>query len=239
MRLYRTESGWAFVCTIRDACGEPMRVLKVGGAFQSATFFGDRRFKLPFEYMRAFDRMFDAERSGFEVQRVLAIGGGGCSYPKHLAATRPDVQVDVVERDSRIAHIARKHFFVGELEDAGRISLVVDDGVSFLRGGGPRYDAIVVDAFDGRALDERFLDSDTLAAAKARMRSGGMYVLNLVCDEGADGAAYLQRVMQALAGAFAHVNAVLATDEMLSDRDNFVVIATDGGYAFDGAFSLM
>lgn len=238
MRPYRIEGGWAVVRTVRDGRGDSMRVLKVGGVYQSATYFGERRFELPFEYMRTFDRLFDAERSGFEVQRVLAIGGGGCSYPKHLAATRPDVQVDVVERDARIARIARKHFFVGELEDAGRISLFVDDGVRFLQDAVPCYDAIVVDAFDGRALDERFLDSDTLAAAKARMRSGGMYMLNLVCGEGADGAAYLQRVMQALAGAFAHVNAVLATDEMLSDRDNFVVIATDGDYAFDGAFSL-
>lgn len=238
MRLYRTEGGWAVVRTVRDACGEPMRVLKVGGVFQSATFFDDRRFELPFEYMRAFDRMFDAERSGFEVQRVLAIGGGGCSYPKHLAATRPDVQVDVVERDACIARIARKHFFVGELEDAGRIFLFVDDGVRFLRDAGPCYDAIVVDAFDGRAFDERFLHPDTLDAAKSHLSEGGMYVLNVVCDEGADGAAYLQRVMQALAGAFDHVSAVFATDEMLSDRDNFVVIATDGDYSFEGVFSL-
>lgn len=238
MRLCRTEGGWAVVRTVRDACGEPMRVLKVGGVFQSATYFGERRFDLPFEYMRAFDRLFDAERSGFKVHRMLAIGGGGCSYPKHLAATRPNVRVDVVECDARIAQIARKHFFVGEFEQAGRLSVVVDDGVRFLQGAGTCYDAIVVDAFDGRTLDERFLDSDTLAAAKARMRSGGMYVLNLVCDEGADGAAYLQRVMQVLACAFDHVSAVFATDEMLSDRDNFVVIATDGDYAFDGAFSL-
>lgn len=238
MRLCRTEGGWAVVRTVRDACGEPMRVLKVGGVFQSATYFGERRFDLPFEYMRAFDRLFDAERSGFKVHRMLAIGGGGCSYPKHLAATRPDVQVDVVERDACIASIARKCFFVDELEKAGRISLLVDDGVRFLQEAGLHYDAIVVDAFDGRSLDERFLDSDTLGVAKSRLRSGGMYVLNVVCDEGAEGAAYLQRVMQALAGAFAHVNAVFATDEMLSDRDNFVVIATDGGYSFDGAFSL-
>lgn len=238
MRLYRTEGGWAVVRTVRDACGEPMRVLKVGGAYQSATFFGKRRFDLPFEYMRAFDRLFGAERSGFKVRCMLAIGGGGCSYPKHLAVTRPDVKVDVVERDGRIAHIARKHFFVDELEKAGRLSVVVEDGVRFLRDAGLRYDAIVVDAFDGRSLDERFLDSGTLDAAKARLTEGGMYVLNVVCDEGADGAAYLQRIMQALAGTFAHVSAVFATDEMLSDRDNFVVIATDGDYAFDGAFSL-
>lgn len=238
MRLFRTDGGWAVVRTVRDACGNRMRVLKVGGAYQSATFFDDRRFDLPFEYMRAFDRLFDAERSGFKVRRVLAIGGGGCSYPKHLAAARPDVKVDVVERDGRIARIARKRFFVEELEKAGRLSMLVDDGVRFLQSAGPCYDAIVVDAFDGRVFDGRFQDPDTLVAAKARLEPGGMYVLNVVCGEGADGAAYLQHVMQALAGTFAHVSAVFATDEALSDRDNFVVIATDGDYAFEGAFSL-
>lgn len=238
MRLYRIEGGWAVVRTVRDERGDPMRVLKVGGVYQSATYFGERRFELPFEYMRTFDRLFDAELAGFKVQRVLAIGGGGCSWPKHVAATRPDVSVDVVERDARIVRIARKHFFVEEQEDAGRLSLLVDDGVRFLRAAGPCYDAMVVDAFDGRLLDERFLDSDTLDAAKARLGSGGMYVLNVVCDEGVEGVAYLQHVMQALAGAFAHVSAVFATDETLSDRDNFVVIATDGDYSFEGAFSL-
>lgn len=238
IRLCRTNSGLAWVYTV-DVDGCPMRVLKVGGVYQSATFFGERRFDLPFEYMRAFDRMFDAERCGFQVRRILAIGGGGCSYPKYLAATRPDVKVDVVERDGRIARLARKYFFAGELEDAGRLSIVVDDGVDFLMSDGESYDAIVVDAFDGREFDGRFLNAGTLGAVKGRLTQGGMYVLNVVCDEGPEDAAELHRIMQALAGAFAHVNAVFATDEQLSDRDNFVVIATDGDYSFEGAFSLI
>lgn len=238
MRPYRTEGGWAVVRTVRDGRGERMRVLQVGGAFQSATYFGDRRFELPFEYMRAFDRLFDAERGGLRVRRMLAIGGGGCSYPKHVAATRPGVAVDVVERDARIARIARKRFFVGELEEAGRLRLFVDDGVRFLQGADGRYEAIVVDVFDGAVMDGHFLDARTLAAAKERLAAGGLYVINVVCDEGPCGAGRLQRAMESLGCAFARVHAVFATDEALSDRDNFVLVATDGGYSFDGSFGL-
>ncbi len=44
--------------------------------------------------------------------------------------------------------------------------------------------------------------------------------------------------MESLGCAFARVHAVFATDEALSDRDNFVLVATDGGYSFDGSFGL-
>ncbi len=250
MRPYRTEGGWAVVRTVRDGCGERMRVLQVGGAFQSATYFGDRRFELPFEYMRAFDRLFDAERGGLRVRRMLAIGGGGCSYPKHVAATRPGTGAIEAVVDEVLAENPDKvdqykggktglvGFFVGELEEAGRLRLFVDDGVRFLQVADGRYEAIVVDAFDGAVMDGRFLDARTLAAAKERLAAGGLYVTNVVCDEGPCGAGRLQRAMESLGCAFARVHAVFATDEALSDRDNFVLVATDGGYSFDGSFGL-
>lgn len=93
----------------------PIRVLYVGGGFQSATYLGKRRFEPVFEYYRAFDHMFEAPLT---IKNVLMIGGGAYSYPKHLLTTHADVAIDVVEIDPAIVNIARKHFYLDELERA-------------------------------------------------------------------------------------------------------------------------
>ena len=66
--------------------GEPILALVAGGAYQSATYLGKRRFEPVFAYHRAFDCMFQA---GIDVRDVLMLGGGGYSYPKHFAIAHP------------------------------------------------------------------------------------------------------------------------------------------------------
>lgn len=108
---------------------EPVRVLRSGGVFQSATYTGGHRFEPVFEYYRCFDTMFSAESPlasafGHGMTDVLMLGGGGFAYPKHLLTTREGVSLDVVEIDSAVVDAARRWFYVDELEerlaDAGR-----------------------------------------------------------------------------------------------------------------------
>ena len=110
--------------------GAAIRVLEVGGAFQSAAYV-DGRSEAPFAYLRAFDAIFDA---GAPMRRVLMLGGGAFAYPRHVLARRGDVELDVVEADPAIVALARERFFLADAEraHAGRLRVIVADALVYL-----------------------------------------------------------------------------------------------------------
>ena len=237
-----TMFGEAEVFTLETDDGVPVRVLYVAGGFQSATYLGEHRFEPVFEYYRAIDRAFDAGRC---VRRVLMIGGGGFSYPKHLLTSEGEalreVRIDVVEIDPAIVDIARSHFFLDEVErlhgsdGTGRLSVVVADGREFLHDAeAAAYDIVVNDSFDGIDPSSELLSIDALAAAKRAMTKGGMYLINTVA-ESPEEAAPLARVMHV---AFANVYLLLCPDEEFDGSSNSLLIASDEAVDLAGLISL-
>lgn len=247
----RTMFGRALVYTVRDAAGDPVRVLNVGGGYQSATYLGDRWAEPALAYYRAFDRMFEAEGSGsggadgaaatggFRIRRVLMLGGGGCSYPRHLLAARGGVSIDVVERDPAIAAIARRLFFVDRLErllaergEQDRFRLIIDDALAYLRACARSYDAIINDVYVGTAAVPGLNGAEAARLAKSRLVPGGLYLSNAVAEPSEEGYAALLGYTRELGAVFARVHVIAANDSDFGGEDNYLVIATDGDYAF-------
>ena len=109
-----------------------MRVLQVGGVYQSATYLGPRRMEPVFSYYRAFDLAFTVRP---KTRRALMIGGGGYAWPKHVLACRSgNVTVDVVEIDPAVTYAALRWFYLDEAmaQHPGRLRLVTDDGRAYL-----------------------------------------------------------------------------------------------------------
>lgn len=125
--------GWGLVRRVRGGDGSPVRVLQVGGVYQSATYLEPaRRMELVFSYYRAFDHVFSVRP---DTWRVLMVGGGGYAWPKHVLATRSaGVTLDVVELDPAVTRAARRWFFLDEARDRwpGRLRLIEGDGRAFL-----------------------------------------------------------------------------------------------------------
>lgn len=287
----RTSEGLARVYTVRDEAGERVRVLNVGGVYQSATYFRNRWHEPPFAYQRAFDHMFEAERpacalssdapleagasgkaeatsaakgatsaarssadapepaaatadaaapQSFRIRDVLMIGGGGCAWPKHAVMTHPGLHVDVVEADPAIAEIARRYFFVDKLErtlrenegTSERFNLIVDDGLGYLAGTDARYDVIVNDAFAGKVAAGDLACATGIRAVKDHLREGGLYMVNAVSDSRWREFRHVISLINELDRAFAHVWVLFSSDEEFSDKDNYLVIASDGDYRF-------
>lgn len=247
--LVRTKRGMAYVYTRPTEDGEPARVLRQGGVFQSATYLGERRFEPVFAYHRAFDAMFEA---GHDVRRVLALGGGGFAWPKHALVEHPGLQVDVVEIDPAIVRAARRWFFVDDLAvQAGvvegscvagtaqgapvspgqpaRLGIIVADARDYLeRVDAPRYDAIVNDTFSGREPVRRLATVEAARACKDHLAPGGLYLANVVSQRGGADLTFLCDTVATLSQAFANVQIVPALDEGLAGEDNYLVVATDG-----------
>lgn len=234
---YPSMFGDAEVFTMQTEDGTPVRVLYVGGGFQSATYLGRRRMEPVFEYYRGFDHMFDP---GIPVNRVLMLGGGGFSYPKHLLTSRAGgPSIDVVEIDPAIVRIARRHFFVDELERAHgpagseRLRCFEQDGLDYLRQAPAGfYDVVINDSFGGADPTVALLTSGALEQAKRCMVPGGLYLLNAVVPEEEPG--LLTTFMEILLEAFENAYAISCLDEEFAGEENWLVVGTDGSYAFQG-----
>lgn len=252
VRLRRTDAGIAIIRDLTNERGEIMRVLQVGGVYQSATYLGERWHEPVVEYYRAFDRAFEAEHDGMEgydpfmIRRVLMIGGGGCSYPKHLLMTRPDVALDVVEADARVIGIARRFFFVDRLEEelscregnGGRFSLMAMDGETFLRANAVPYDLIINDAFEGARPDGFLSSSEGAMLVEENLTDQGLYIINVVVGDDPADHGRLHRVIEDLGTVFRSVSLLDASDEALSDKDNYLVVATNGLHGIEGSVPL-
>lgn len=214
--------GHASIFTVEDDEGDPVRMLAVGRSVQSGTYLGDKRFELPFEYYRAFERAVMAKGG---VHDVLMLGGGAFAYPRHALTAHEDVRMDVVEIDPAIVELARRWFYLDELEACAgdRLSIRIGDALDYLATCGKSYDVIINDLFASGEAVRAFLSDEGMALVRARLRAGGIYLVNAVCSP--PDYRRLQEVGEALERQFPQVEMVECTDADFSDDENYLLIA--------------
>lgn len=228
---YPTMFGEAEVIVLQTEEGTPLRVLYVGGGFQSATYLGANRFLPVFEYCRAIDFVFG---TGRPIRRMLMIGGGGFSYPNHLLMSddplHRNASIDVVEIDPAIVEIARRHFYLDEVErlhgpqGSGRLGIIVADGANALQAAdSSAYDVVINDAFDGDELANPLLSPAALADAKRILTTDGLYLVNIVAESPAQAAP----CAEVLREVFSCVYLLACPDEDFDGSANNLLIATD------------
>lgn len=229
-RPIRLSGGWGLVRRVRDFDGEPVRVLQIGGVYQSATYLDERRMEPVFSYYRAFDRAFSLRP---DTHRVLMIGGGGYAWPKHVLATRDDVSLDVVEIDASVTEAARRWFFLNEAMalHPGRCRLITGDGRAVLEAGavsaGEPYDAIVLDAFEGAEPVRALATVEAARAVRANLASDGLALANVVSAEAGADIEFLRDIVASFAEVFAHVHVIPCEDDPFAVEDNYLLVATD------------
>lgn len=235
-----TSSGLAFVRNVPDGKGGIVRVLQQGGVFQSATYLDERRFYPPFAYLRAFERAFEAETEGFSIRRALIIGGGGFAWPKWTLARHPELQLDVAEVDPAIVRIARRYFFLDELEaqHGDRLRTFCADGRAFLdnvaHSSSSRYDLVVNDTFTGANPVRALATAEAARAAKRTLNPGGLYAANVVSHAEGSDVTFLRQAVGALRTVFACIFVVPCADEDFGGEDNYLVVATDRNLTAEG-----
>jgi spermidine synthase len=112
------------------------------------------------------------------MKKTLLIGGGTFGYPRHFLRSFPEAEMDVVEIDPGLVHIARSHFF---LEDDPRLAIHIEDGRTYLNRCRTSYDVIFGDAF--KSYYSIPFQLSTLEAIQKKydlLNDGGLVVLNLI-----------------------------------------------------------
>ena len=156
--------------------GEPVRVLAVNGAVQSAVFENPRRRgSLLFRYMKGFDwipLLLPESRNTF------LIGGGGFVYPMHYCAARPGCRMEAAELFPEMTELARRFFYFDEREYPN-LTVRTGDGLRVLRESSALYDAIINDAFTGHAPSGALTGEEAIRVIRSRLAPGGIYCVNL------------------------------------------------------------
>ena len=227
---------------VHDEGGDEVRVLVQGGVYQSASYVGDRWAEPVFAYYRAFDDVFEAEDAmrdayGHGISRMLMLGGGGFAYPKFALMSHEGLRMDVIEYDGEITRLARRWFYLDELERAAgdRLRVITAEARSYLgvtSVGHRRYDAVVSDCFGGAEPVRELATVEALRLVRGSLNVGGVYVANIVsANEGSD-VTFLRDCAATALEVFAHAWVVPCGDAEFGGEENYLLIASDGDYAF-------
>lgn len=195
-----------------------------------------------FTYYRSFDDVFEAEDAmrdayGHGIDRMLMLGGGGFAYPKFALMSHEDLCMDVIEYDGEITRLARRWFYLDELERAvgDRLRVITAEARSYLgvtSVGHRRYDVVVSDCFGGVEPVRELATVEALRLVRGSLNPGGIYVANIVsANEGSD-VTFLRDCAATALEVFAHAWVVPCGDAEFGGEENYLLIASDGDYAF-------
>ncbi|MFD1632977.1 spermidine synthase [Haloplanus ruber] len=111
-----------------------------------------------------------------DVDRVLFVGGGGFTGPKHFAEEY-NVTVDVAELDPAVIDTAKRYFDVAESE---RLNVHNVGGRQFLRETNHTYDLIVLDAYKKDKVPFQLTTVEFMRLAESRLDADGVLFANLI-----------------------------------------------------------
>lgn len=118
----------------------PIKMLRVNDENSSAMFL-DGEDGLVFEVLKYY-RLIEHFVPSF--REVLMIGGSGYAFPKDYLRRFPEAKMDVVEIDPGLTRLAKEHF---NLVEDPRLSIIHEDGRTFLNTNTKKYDAVLMDAY--------------------------------------------------------------------------------------------
>lgn len=189
---------------------------------QSAIFL-DKPDELVLEYTRFFAQALEWIKKD---PRLLLLGGGAYSFPRHILEARPGATLDVLEVDPGVTAIARDFFY---LKDDPRLRIFHEDGRTFLNRDHPAYDAIFVDVFGVHYSPPFHLTTiETVRRLKALLHPGGLIAVNLIGQLSGDKGTFVRSEILTYSQEFKHVLVFLlqgADHPQL--MQNIILVASD------------
>ncbi|MEW9551312.1 spermidine synthase [Nonomuraea sp. NPDC050783] len=204
---------------LRDLDRQDGWMLSKDGVPQSYVDLKDPTF-LEFEYVRLMADVIDLLDDG--PLSCVHIGGGACTIPRYVSATRPGSRHIVVEPDGLLVNLVREQL---DLRSVPRLKVIVEGG----RAGTGRIwdgtaDLVVLDAFAGATMPIELATAEYMGDLARVLRPGGTLLINLADGKGL---AFARRLLATVTGTFRHV-ALLAEPGILRGRrfGNLIVTAS-------------
>ena len=171
--------------------GVELRLLLVGDVQESAVFLEKgKRYDAPFRYI---DSFMDIVAKHPHPDRILLIGGAGFAFPRTYFGSGQKGILDVAELDPRMVKLARRYFFLDEMErdlglkKDGRLNIHVREGSEYLSSTEERYDIILNDAYIGNRPDRGLSSDEGMALCRAHLKEDGILAVNVITTLAGEG----------------------------------------------------
>ena len=150
-------------------------------------------------------------------QRIAMIGLGGGSLAKYCRLKLPDADFTAIELSAEV--IALRNDF--EIPPDGPLfRIICADGADYVRGDAEPSDILLIDGFDCGGQPEQLCSPAFYDCCYARLRDGGVLVVNLCADDTGYGS-YVGRIRDSFAEKIFVVEA--------EEGENKIVFAQKGG----------
>jgi spermidine synthase len=109
---------------------------------------------------------------------ILIIGLGGGTLPRTLGRLLPDAEIDVVEIDPAVIHVATQYF---DYHPDAQQHVYEEDGRAYVRRmlrTDKRYQLILLDAYDNQYIPEHLLTLEFLQQVRSLLAPGGIVGAN-------------------------------------------------------------
>jgi spermidine synthase len=194
-------------------------MLSKDGVPQSYVDLGDPTY-LDFSYVRLMAEVIDCLPEG--PVDAVHVGGGACTIPRYVSATRPGSRHIVIEPDAGLVQLVRDHL---RLKAVPRLKVRVTDGragTADLPDGSA--DLFVLDAFSGATMPVELATAQYMAEIARILRPAGTLLINVADGKGLP---FAKRVAATVSGTFRHA-ALLAEPGILRGRrfGNVILIAS-------------
>lgn len=133
---------------------------------------------IEYSYLRAMISVLEAARPGRGPLRALHIGGGGLTFPRYLAATRPGTDSLVLEIDPGVIDLNLDR--LGLQMGSGLRVKVQDARVGLSQQPTNSRDLVVGDAFNGLSVPWHLTTRQTIAAVRRILVPEGVYMVNVI-----------------------------------------------------------
>jgi spermidine synthase len=185
--------------------GRRARVLYSGNhqAAQSGVAL-DGQDELLFDYNERFRELV----RGLRPKRLLLIGGGAFTLPTALAKEFPELAIDIVEPDSTLLDIARRHF---GYTPTARTRIFHRDGRDYLGRSADTYDMILIDAFLDTEIPSSLQTIEATHSFKRHLRPQGVLAMNVIATYNGERSQVLRRITAAFQSLFADTAAFPAS----------------------------
>lgn len=191
---------------LQDLDADDGWLLSVDGVAQS---YVDRAHPthLEFDYVRLMGDVVDCLHVG--PLTAVHLGGGGCTLPRYIAATRPGSRQLVVEADEQLAELVRNFFgtvgFRLRLGEARAALPTLRKGES---------DLVVADVFESALVPVHVTTSEWVQQVQRLLRPDGVYIVNVADGRPLD---FARAQVATLLEVFEHV-LLLADPSVLRGR---------------------
>lgn len=176
--------------------GRAMRIMVTNPKGVQSAMYLDEPLDLALNYTK-FYRLALHFKPG--ATRMLMLGGGGYSVPKHLLNRHPNLHMEVVELDPGVTNLARRFF---ALDDDPRLTIHHEDARTFLNRDHARFDVILADTFNSHySIPFHMTTIEVVKRLYGMLSHDGVVMMNLLSSvEGKEG-----RFLRALHATFRQV----------------------------------